>query len=149
MIIDSLKNASLYYGLGSRVTAGLKFLEKSNIAALATGKHEIDGSNVFAIVQRGETKPQESGKWEAHRRYIDIQYVAEGVEKMGYANLDAMTVEQPYNDQDDYLLCKGEGDFFAVRAGTFVVFAPQDVHMPSLALTKPQPVVKVVVKVLV
>jgi YhcH/YjgK/YiaL family protein len=147
MIIDSLKNASLYYGINERIAAGFEFLKKDDLVGMVPGKYEIDGSNVFALIQHYETKPQECGKWEAHRRYIDIQFVVQGIERMGYANLDRMEISVPYNEKDDYLLLAGSGDFFTVQAGTFVVFAPQDVHMPTLAVTAPQPVIKAVVKV--
>ncbi|MFA5865623.1 MAG: YhcH/YjgK/YiaL family protein [Phycisphaerae bacterium] len=147
MIIDSLKNASLYYGLNERIAFGLEFLEKDNLIGMAPGRYEIDGSNIFALIQHYETKPQERGKWEAHRRYIDIQFVVQGMERMGYANLGTMEISEPYNEKDDYLLLGGSGDFFTVRAGTFVVFAPEDVHMPTIAVSSPQPVIKVVVKV--
>jgi len=149
MIIDTLKNASFYAGLNSRLVQGLEYLKKTDFSSLAPGKYEIDGSNLFALVQQYETNPREKGKWEAHRKYIDIQYIAKGTECMGYTNIDTLKVTQPYSDKDDYLLLEGKGDYLTVPAGTFVVFAPQDAHMPGLALTTPQPVVKVVVKVLI
>jgi len=37
------------------------------------------------------------------------------------------------------------GDFITVQEGMFVIFTPQDVHMPSISCEKPE---KVVVKVL-
>ncbi len=148
MIIDTLKNASLYYPFAPRIAAGLKYLEKTDFSRLEPGKYEIDGTKLFALVQRYESKPRENGKWEAHRKYIDIQYIAQGIEGMGYANIDGLTVTQPYSDKDDCLLFEGKGDILTAAAGTFILFAPQDAHMPGLALTTPQPVTKVVVKVL-
>lgn len=149
MIIDTLNHANLYAALTPRLAAGLEYLKKTDFTHMEPGKYEIDGSALFALVQRYTSNPRENGKWEAHRRYIDIQFIAQGIECMGYANIDALTVSQPYSDKDDYLLFEGKGDFLTVPANTFVVFAPQDAHMPGLALTTPQPVTKVVVKVLI
>ncbi len=149
MIIDTLKNSALYQGLGPRIAAGLNYLKSTDFSRLEPGKYEIDGQRLFAMVQGYTSKPRHEGKWEAHRKYIDIQFIVRGVESMGYANLDALTVSQPYNDKDDYLLLEGSGDFLTAGAGTFILFAPQDAHMPGLALTTPQPVIKVVVKVLI
>ena len=51
------------------------------------GKIPIQGDQVFALVQDNTTKPRAQGTWEAHRKYIDVQFVAAGVEEMGYANI--------------------------------------------------------------
>jgi YhcH/YjgK/YiaL family protein len=149
MIIDVLTNAEMYAGLNSRIALGLNFLKSSNFATMEPGKYEIDGKNVFALVQTYQTKPKDSGVWEAHRRYTDIQYVAEGIERIGYANLKTLTVSQPYDKENDFELFKGHGDFLTVSAGTFAIFAPQDAHMPCVAIQEPSSVKKVVVKVLV
>lgn len=149
MIIDTIRNATAYAGVSPRVRAALEFLATTDFAAMEPGRHDLDGDRVYALVQQYETRPREKGKWEAHRRYIDIQYVAAGIETMGYAPLDRLTVTQPYAEDKDCLLLAGEGSFLTVPEKTFVVFFPQDAHMPCLACTAPVPVRKVVVKVAV
>jgi len=147
MIIDSITKASQYKAMNKKIAVALDFLRETDIAALASGKYEIRGDEVFAMVQSYETLPVEEGKWEAHRQYLDVQYVAAGEERMGYANVDSLTVSQPYAEDKDVLFLEGPGDFLTVKAGTFVIFAPQDAHMPCLAVADPRPVKKVVVKV--
>lgn len=149
MIIDVLENAQLYAGLHSRIELGLNFLKSNNFSEMEPGKYEIDGKNVFALVQGYQTKPRDAGVWESHRRYIDIQYVAEGMERIGYANLKTLTPSQPYDKENDFELFKGHGDFLTVNAGTFAIFAPQDAHMPCIAIQEPLQVKKVVIKVLI
>jgi YhcH/YjgK/YiaL family protein len=148
MIIDRLKNASMYFGLNPRIAAALRFLQKTDLARLEPGRHEIDGDTVYVMVIHNYTKLAEGASWEAHRRYIDVQYVFEGAERMGYANLDGLKVREAYDEKKECVLLDGEGDFLVVPAGTFVIFAPQDAHMPCIALKSPQPVKKAVVKVL-
>jgi len=97
-------------------------------------------------VQEYETKPRELGFWEAHRQYMDIQYVASGVELMGFANLNYLRVGG-YDESKDFVPGFGEGTFFEMHAGTFTIFAPQDAHMPGIATGNPQPVRKIVMKV--
>lgn len=75
--------------------------------------------------------------------------MASGVESMGYAPIGSLTVTQPYADDKDCMLLAGTGDFVTAAAGTFVVFFPEDAHMPCLACGAPQAVCKVVVKVAV
>ena len=146
MIIDHIENALLYMGIGPRMQAAFAYLAKMNFATIAPGRYDIDGNNVYALVQQYETKPREKGVWEAHRRYIDVQYVAEGVEAMGYAPIGQLVVTQAYSAKDDYGLFAGTGDFVTAHAGTFVVFFPEDAHMPCLAIDTPATVRKVVVK---
>ncbi|MBI2194221.1 MAG: YhcH/YjgK/YiaL family protein [Planctomycetes bacterium] len=147
MILDSLQHWKSYASYASRMAAGFEYLEKTNLPGLAPGRHAVQGDDVYAVVQEMKTKPREQGKWEAHRRYIDIQYVFAGLERMGYANLDDLKVTHPYEEKDDYLLLEGDGSFFLVRPGQFAVFGPQDAHMPGLAPDAPGTVRKVVVKV--
>lgn len=146
MIIDHLKNASQYVGTDKRLAAALRYLQDTDLASVPPGRYEIDGSDVFALVQEYDSKLKEKGYWEAHRQYIDVQYVAKGAELMGYAHLDRLR-PGAYDATRDFLPLEGEGDFFEVREGTFVILSSQDAHMPGIALTLPQPVKKVVVKV--
>jgi YhcH/YjgK/YiaL family protein len=100
-------------------------------------------------VQQYDTKSRDKGLWEAHRRYIDVQFVASGIETMGYAPIGNCTVTQEYSSEKDCALFSGKGDFLTAPAGTFLVFFPEDVHMPCLATEGSVPVRKVVVKVAV
>lgn len=149
MIIDNIKNSGFYSRLDAKIQKALDYLTRTDFSGMASGRYDIDGNNVFALVQRYETKPREQGVWEAHRRYIDLQYVAAGTEIMGYAPLDHLTVTKPYVPENDCELLSGTGDFFTVAAGNFAIFYPQDAHMPCLTGGIPQPVVKVVVKIAV
>jgi len=150
MILDRLQNASLYRGLGARIAAALDYLCAGDFTRLLPGRHELDGDRLFAIVQRYRTKPLVDAVWEAHRRYLDVQYVAEGIERMGYVPLDArLAIKQPYDAGKDVVLFDAWGDLFEVAAGSFAIFAPQDVHAPGLVAgpsAVPAEVLKVVIK---
>jgi YhcH/YjgK/YiaL family protein len=150
MIIDTLENAKLYSScLDGRLQAALEYLAGRDCAALPVGRHDIDGKRIYALVQHYETRPGEDGVWEAHRRYADVQFVAAGVERLGYAPLGLLTPTQAYAEDKDCALFAGSGDFFTLRAGAFAVFFPQDAHMPCRAAGAPAPVRKVVIKVAV
>ncbi len=151
MIIDQLQNAAFYQGLGRRIAAGLCFLAEHDCRTLSPGRHAIDGDAVYALAQEYQTKPRTAGLWEAHRRYLDIQYIASGSEIMGYAPITALSVQAPYTAEKDCELFGGPtaglGEFFRMPAGFFAIFAPADGHMPGLADGAPAAVRKVVVKV--
>jgi YhcH/YjgK/YiaL family protein len=149
MIIDSLKNAALYFGVRERISAGLRWLQAQDLARLAAGRYELDGTNLFAIISEYQTKPRDQGKWEAHKRYFDIQYLISGREAIGYAPLEACRLGGYDEGKDFQEIAEAPGDFLTMRPGMFMVLAPQDAHMPGLALDAPGPVKKAVVKVLV
>lgn len=147
MIIDHISKSELYIKLGSRIAKAFKYLAETDFSKLEPGKYEIGENNVYAIVQQYETKPVESGKWEAHRKYIDIQYIVCGEEQIGYAHIDDLKVSEAYNEEKDFLFLEGSGSMLHCKPGTFILFAPQDAHMPCLAVGKPAPVKKVVMKI--
>lgn len=149
MIFDQLKNANLYFSLGERFHKAFEYLLNTDFTNIEPGKYEIDGENVFALVSTYDTKPITSGKWEAHKKYADIQFILDGKEKIGYSNSAKMIVTQEYNEEKDIMFLKGEGNFLTVEHGNFAVFFPTDVHMPGIAINLSTPIKKVVVKVAV
>lgn len=148
MILDHIENAALYHRLGNRFAAAFNALQTTELRRAEPGRYELQGTDLFALPQRYTTKPRDKGKWEAHRRYIDVQYVVSGAEVMGHAHLADMTVTVPYDEENDVLFLEGQGNFFIVSAGQFVIFFPHDVHMPTLAVDNElAPVHKIVIKV--
>ncbi|MEG8946141.1 YhcH/YjgK/YiaL family protein [Rosettibacter firmus] len=147
MIYDQLKNAHLYFNLGNRIQKAFEYLLNTDFTNLDAGKYEIDGDNIYAVIQNYDTKPITAGKWEAHKKYIDIQYIVSGKEKMGYSNSIKMIVTEEYNQEKDVMFLKGNGNFLIAEEGYFALFFPSDVHMPGIAVNLSTPVKKVVVKV--
>jgi len=146
MIVDRLANASLYFGTNPRIDAALRHLAEVDATSLALGTHQIDGDDVFAIVQEYESRLREGAFWEAHRKFIDVQYITAGVESIGYANLAGMEAG-PYDEEKDLVVAEGDGDFVTLCEGTFMILHPEDAHMPGLAVDAPSTVRKIVVKV--
>jgi len=146
VIVDQLKNAALYKS-DKKLARALDYLAKTDFSKIATGKVVLDGANLFALVQNYETRLREKCQFEAHRKYIDVQYVVEGTEQMGYAHVAALHNGTPYDAEKDAEMFTGEGSFIAAPAGTFIVFFPEDGHMPGVAIGGPKPVRKVVLKV--
>ncbi|MEF3303129.1 YhcH/YjgK/YiaL family protein [Paenibacillus sp. GYB003] len=148
MILDSVANLGRYAGVHPRIKQAVEFLNAHDLKQLAPGKYDIDGDRLFALVQHYDTKPKADGVWEAHRKYADIQIVAEGAETMGHAPIGQAKETTAYKNDADYALFAAEGHFFTLSEGYFAFFAPQDVHMPCVAVNDaPAPVKKIVVKV--
>lgn len=159
MIVDNIQNASLYYVLSPGFETALRYLASTDLLAAEPVRHEL-GGGCFALVQDYETARREEKRWEAHRTYIDVQFIARGTELMGYAPLfdpstspecsalsSALQSVVEYDDDKDIERFEGDGSFITAREGTFVVLFPQDAHMPGVAAGSPESVRKVVVKV--
>jgi len=147
MIIDHIDNAHMYYGLGPRLEQALKYLAQTDLEAAAIERYDLDGDNLFALVQEYETKRREDGFWEAHRQYADVQYLVSGTEHMGVAPIADLEMDGEYDPEKDFSKLIGEGTFCTMKPGTFVILFPQDAHMPGMAVDEPAPAKKAVVKV--
>ena len=147
MIVDRISNKDFYRGLPPGLVRALQFLRDTDLLAIPSGRHDLDGDWLFALIQDYTTKPLDECRWEAHRRYCDVQYLARGTERIGVANIERMRVEQPYDSDRDVAFFAGEGDFMTLNAGSFAIFAPQDVHMPCICANSAELVRKIVVKV--
>jgi YhcH/YjgK/YiaL family protein len=148
MIIDKLEKATYYYSLGARIQKALEYLKDSNLIELEAGKYQIEGDEIFALVSEYDTKAMEGVLWEAHKRYIDIQYIIKGSEKIGYTNVENLKTTVEYDESKDILFGTAKGDFVTLQQGMFMILAPQDGHMPTICCEKPEYVKKAVIKVL-
>ena len=87
MILAKLTEADRYVALHPQFARAFEFLRSTDLTALAPGKHEVQGEQLFAIVEACAGRARAEAKLEAHRRYIDIQLVLEGVDEMGWKPL--------------------------------------------------------------
>lgn len=147
MIIDKLSNTHLYSSLGERITKALAYLKQTDFSKLELGNYEIDGDNIFALVNEYNTKAESDGKLEAHKEYIDVQFVAKGSELMGYAPFENQKVINEYNEQNDIAFFDGEKSLIKVDEGMFAIFFPTDLHMPGIKVNNSEYVKKIVIKV--
>ncbi len=81
MILIILKILIFIAEINEKFKKAFDFLKTSDLVNMPCGKYEIDGENIFAIIQEYETKPIEDGKWK-HTKYHDIQYIISGQEEM-------------------------------------------------------------------
>jgi biofilm protein TabA len=146
MIADRLANGYRYTALGSRIARAFDVLARTDLAAAAEGRLEIDGANLYAMVQRYTTKLPKDGVWEAHRVYADLQYLVSGEERFGVGPAERFT-PGAYDAEKDFERLTGDGDFLRLRAGQFLLLWPDEPHMPGMAIDAPSPVKKVVVKI--
>ena len=143
MIICPFKDLSRYApvipGLEEAVEAALKITDWS------AGNVALSGGNKI-LVQEMDTKSPEGKLCEAHREYLDVQYVVEGEEVVGWAPLEKLTLDGEFNTAKDKGMYAGSVDFFKIRTGYCYVAFPEDGHMPNLHLEEKQHLKKLVLK---
>ncbi|GAA3579220.1 YhcH/YjgK/YiaL family protein [Snuella lapsa] len=147
MIIDKLENATLYFGINDRIKKALNYIQQTDFKKLDLGKHNIDGDTIYALVYEYTTKHPDNSFLEAHRNYIDIQYIFEGIEQIGLTTLENQRAVKTYNSADDYELFDETYSLISLKKGLFAIFFPDDLHMPGIKMGNPSTVKKVVVKV--
>lgn len=148
MIIDTLANSASYHHLSPRFVAGLKWLTQFK-PDMPDGRTDIDGDNVFALVQSYETAPADQKKFESHRVYADIQYVGAGTEVIPYAPTSSLNPTMAYDAEKDYLLYTDPAAStpLFLPPGSFAIFLPQDGHKPGCVSGASAKIKKVVIKV--
>lgn len=148
MIYDKLNNISFYKGLSTDIYEGLLFLNAATMD-LESGVYIIN-PRVKAIVSEYTTKVVNEYGYEAHREYIDIQYLISGEEKICCLPLEYLRETKPYNEEQDagfYEETVIKPQELLIGSGYFTILYPQDGHMPQMCVKEPAAVKKVVVKV--
>ncbi len=148
MILSSLSNSSRYSNVHPLFEVAFHFLKANNLNLLEVGKHVIQGEDVFAMVSEYETRGSEESDLEAHRKYIDIQVLGSGSEKIGFANLAGQKITEEYSEEKDVGFFDGDCDYLTIEPGLFGVFFPEDLHKPCIHNLEKTMVKKIVVKVL-
>ena len=148
MIIDRIENHTLY-PYGDLWVKAFDFLRTAT-PEMEDGKVILDGDDLFAGIDCYETKARAAAKLETHQRYIDIQILLSGTECLEVFPKDGLTVSEPYDvkkDAEFYEVPDTAPVRVTLAPGQFIVFFPEDAHMPCLnAGDRSKPVQKVVIK---
>jgi YhcH/YjgK/YiaL family protein len=146
MILDHLDNAKRYVSTHPLFAKAFEFLGRKDLASLAPGRHEVDGDRLFVVVVKAAGAGREKAALEAHRKYIDIQFLLSGTDEMGWRPLAECKGSKGFDAAKDLEFFTDQAAAWcAVRPGDFAVFFPSDAHAPGGGTG---PVHKIVVKVL-
>lgn len=146
--VNKKEMAKHFFQNPERWQKAFSFLKSEELTSLPTGRYELEGPDLFAIIDEYITKDEEVARFEAHRKYIDIQYVISGEERIGITPLENTVVTVPF-DEDKDILFLDASDFVYKDANPsrFFVFFPDDAHCPGVKMMNNSRVRKVVVKV--
>lgn len=133
------------------IQTALAYLRENadKFAAMEPGTYEIQGRDIYAMVSDCTTKPQEQGKPEFHKNYMDVQFVAAGCERLGFTpDTGKYEVAEAFPEKDLYFYKAAENiSYIDAVPGCYNIFFPSDIHFPGLACGESMTVRKVVVKV--
>ncbi len=148
MIIDTLSNSNLYEKLHSGFKEAFEFLKKENLSFIPDGKHKIAGDIVYVTITRQKGIGRKASLLEKHSEYIDIHFVLEGEDEIGWRSFeDCKRIAQLPEQGRDAESFLDEPDFyFKLRPGEFAIFFTDDCHAP---LSHNSPIRKGVIKVAV
>lgn len=151
MIVADFENVAKQVILTQGIRKAINFLRDKRYQELPNGRIDIDEDRVFALIQSYNSKMElNDPAFEAHRKYIDIQYIVSGTEILAWAPLDSVTITIPYDQEKDVLFGKVPVDEWTpVRftEGQAIILYPSDAHAPSLAIDQPMNIKKIVVKI--
>ncbi len=152
MIFDRLEQSGQYRRLHPGFDAAFDLLQSTPFAELKPGRHEVMGETLFLILEEAEGRGREAAQLEAHRKYIDVQFIVlragAATEEFGWrAAADCNQAIQPYDKEKDVVVFGERPElWFALPPGHFAVFFPTDAHAPLAGKGK---LLKAVVKIAV
>ena len=135
---DIKKYASVLPGIDEAFDAVNSLAEYENQKC-----YPLSNGNRFFVAAQSTIAPTVA---EAHRQYLDIQYIVKGKEVVGWADLNACTPNTPFSEEKDIGMYDGPFEYFTINEGICYVVFPEDAHMPGRHLDVPNDFVKVVVK---
>jgi len=132
VIVDKLENAERYYDRHQGFRAAFEFLRTQNLDSLTTGRREVDGARLYALISRDQAHGKAGAKLEAHRKYIDIQYAIAGEEVIGLRpTADCRDVAVSYDATKDIgFFADPPETWVTVPKGSFAILWPADAHAP-------------------
>lgn len=146
MLKDNINNFAKYENLNKNIRTGLEYLFNSDFSKINDGKYNIN-EKMYVNIQSYQTKS--SAYYEAHRKYIDIQYIIDGEEYIGVTSLSDCTCIVDYDTEKDIEFLDGKNNYIKLSKEEFMILYPTDAHKPSISIdaSQPQNVRKAVIKI--
>ena len=142
MIFDDFKNFDLY-----KIDKDIKNFILNIDPEIETGRHVISDK---AYINIEEYKTRDFIKFEAHKKYIDIQFLIQGEEKVYTTETDGLEISENYNEEKDVAFYKTPErnlNISYLKPNKFIMLYPDDAHSPCTMIDVPKNVKKAIVKI--
>ena len=133
MIYAKNRDASAYRGIHPRLDRVLALLTEEYLSQVPGQTRQLEGEALYVTCFDVESSADESRLFERHRRYLDVFTLTRGREQRG-----------------DYWggVCRAEQRVI-LTPGSFLILFPGDAHRPGMAVDGPEPLSRVVFKILI
>lgn len=129
----------------------ISYLRSNDLAAFDEGKHPIEGSLIYAMIQKPVTAPAAERRYELHRDYIDIQVLLKGSReehRYGLACPESRPTEDFLESKDlAFYPAPADARSLIVTPWQYVVYLPWELHCPACSVEAPESIVKVILKI--
>ena len=146
MIYDDIKNIKIYNIIRDNV---IDFSMNIN-PEINTGRYDL-GNGIYANVGAYNTKPAENCYFESHKKYIDIQIVLSGKERLDYTDIKDLKIKDEYDENKDVMFYYNPHypkNTIQLLPGKFALLYPHEAHKPQLQYENiSEQVKKVVIKI--
>lgn len=153
MVLDRLENLEQYASLNPRFPAAFAYLRRLLAEDAPNGRHVLPGTDapedIFVNLCTCDLALRDTARAESHMAYIDVQVVLSGDETM-YVPSEAPAVTEADAEKDFRLYAPvplSDCSRLTVRAGSFAIFFPGELHAPCHALAAPSHSRKAILKV--
>lgn len=148
MIFGSINHEKTYANIDKDLLTCFEYAKKNKLAELEKGSYQIDGDNIFVNIVEYETCQKEERFWEAHKKYIDLHLMLEGIERIDIGFIENLQ-QKEYQEKDDFLPLEGEASgCINLEKGDFLVCYPEDAHMTAIKVNEKKKIKKAIFKVI-
>ena len=129
MITGNIRDIDKYVSVHKDFEKVFAYLK--SVTPETSGRVDL-GEHMWVTTSETETTPEGPRFFEAHRNYLDIQYIVSGSESFGYANVNTLTTATEYNPEKDIEMLSGDINPLVLKEGDFCIVFPEDAHIPVL-----------------
>lgn len=149
MIYSSIKCNTELPNYPTPIAKAISYLKETDFMVLETGIYEIEGKTIYAQLFDKETLPLDEALAESHKKFLDVQFLVKGREKIGVTNFNKNYQVQEYIEERDLIFYKAVENetFIEMNEGDFCIFFPDDIHRPAVVNGEKMIIRKVVVKI--
>ena len=149
MIFSSIYAKSDCFSYPEAIKTAIDYLKQNDFINMEPGIYEIRGKKIYAQVFDTVTEPAEKKRPEVHEKYVDVQFLVSGKERLGFApDTGTCQVAERIEERDLIFYEEVENEsFICAVPGCYTMFFPSDIHRPGVEWGCSQTIRKVVVKI--
>lgn len=123
-------------------------LGRFDASKYSDGRYRLE-DGVYLNIDTYMTGSREDRRFEAHRKFIDVQYMILGEELIEVVAPALLEPESDYNCDRDIIFFRNntKGIAYHLNVDSFLLLTPEDAHMPCISIKDQMEVRKAVFKI--